>query len=234
MKTQPFWSWFLANEKILRNIHSLSEKGREELLYWFSKHLDYYSPKIGYRFIIPHLSQEPPTLSFSTSGDPELRILIVQLLETAPKLPHWIITASITSLADQDPNYFEKEYCLNSLCCKPSQIKFWTLLIDPETDQFILAIHLHISTNNIDPDLVYETVVAILIDTLGDEKYNHHIEDIIIHNQLPVDEEILELKELKLYLEGYNHRKNNEHPNLLELVPQQRKKTTLHTHPSRN
>ena len=165
--------------------------------------MDYYSPKIGYRFIIPPLSQEPPTLSFSTSGDPKLRILIVQLLETAPKLPHWIITASITSLADQDPNYFEKEYCLNGLCCKPSHIKFWTLLIDPETDQFILGIHLDIPTNNIDPELVHEIVAIILNDTLGDESFERHIEDFIILDQLPDDEEILELKDLKLYLEGY-------------------------------
>src|SRR5690606_16131941 len=98
MKTQPFWHWFTANEKTLRNIHSLSKKGKEELLYWFSKQLDYYSPNIGYRFIIPPLGKELPTLSFSTNGDPELRIRIVQLLENAPKLPNWIITASISSL----------------------------------------------------------------------------------------------------------------------------------------
>lgn len=199
----PFWSWFLANEHILRNIHSLSEKGREELLYWFAKHLEYYSPNIGYRLIIPPENQDLPTLAFSTCGDPEVRALILHLMETAPKFKDWIITASITSLADQDPDYFEKEYCLNGLCCKPSHIKFWTLLIDPETDQFILGIHLDIPTNNIDPELVHEIVAIILKDSLGDENYEHHIEDIIIHDQLPDDEEILPLKELKLYLEGY-------------------------------
>lgn len=199
----PFWLWFLTNEHILRNIHTLSEKGREELLYWFSKHLDYYSPNISFRIIIPPIDQDLPTLSFGASAEPEVRVLLVKLLETAPKLPNWIITASITSLADLDPNYFEKEYCLNGFCCKPSHIKFWALLNDPITDQFIFGIHLDIPTNDKDPDLVYETVVIILKDTLGDEKYERHIEDIIIQNQLPDDEEIRELKELKLYLEGY-------------------------------
>ena len=130
-------------------------------------------------------------------------MLIIQLIETAPEFPDWIIKASITSLAEEDPDYFEKEYCLNGLCCKPSYISFWVALIDPDTDRFILGIYLETPTNNIDPDLVHETVVAILKDILGDKKYNHHIEDIVIHDQIPDDEDILELNELKLYLEDY-------------------------------
>lgn len=107
----------------------------------------------------------------------------------------------MTSLKDHDAYYFQKEYCLNRFCCKPSDLTFWCISIDSDTDQFILGIHLYIPTKDIDSDLVHETAIAILKDTLGDEKYNHHIEDIIIHNEIPDDEEILELKELKLYLE---------------------------------
>jgi|SRR5690554_3783573 len=203
MNTSFFWHWFTANEKRLRKIHNLPESEGNQLLYWFFQHLNYYSPKIGYRIIIPTQTRELPTLDFFSYGDPEVRMLIIQLIETAPEFPDWIIKASITSLAKEDPDYFEKEYCLNGLCCKPSYIRFWVELIDPDTDRFILGIHLDTPANNIDPDLVHETVVAILKDILGDEKYNHHIEDIVIHDQIPHDEDILELNELKLYLEDY-------------------------------
>lgn len=202
MNAHHFWQWFLANETILRNIHSLSDKGREELLYWFSKHLEYYSPKIGYRFIIPPENQDLPTLAFSTCGDPEVGALILHLMESAPKNKDWIITAYITSLADQDPDYFEKEYCLNGICLKPSNIKFLALLIDPDTDQFILGIILDFPINKYDSDLLREIVGIILNDTLGEERFKHYIEDFIIKSQIPQDEELFELKDLKLFLEG--------------------------------
>ena len=200
MKTL-FWPWFLANEKKLRAINTLPESNRKELLYSFSEHLKYYNPNIGYRIIIPPQNRELPTLAFSTSRDPEVRALVLNLMETAPKLKDWIITASINSLADQNPDYFEKEYCLNGICCKPSNIKFWGLSIDPNTGQFILGIIFDFPINNLDPILLYEIVVIMLIDTLGEESYDRYIEDIIIHSEIPEDEDLFELQELKLYLE---------------------------------
>ncbi len=199
----PFWSWFTANEKKLRTIHILSESEGNQLLYWFHQHLRYYSSKIGFQLIISTSSKKLSTLSFSTCGDYEVRQLILNLMEAAPKFPHWIISATLTSLADEDPDFFEKEYCLNGICCKPSNIKFWCHLIDPDTDQFVLGIILDFPIDDMDPELLYEIVGIILTDTLGEEQYEQYIEAFIIHSELPEDEELLELKNLKIYLEGY-------------------------------
>lgn len=197
----PFWSWFTANEKKLRAINRLPENDRHELLYWFSQHLHYYCPKIGHRVIIPHENQGLPTIAFSSSRDPEVRALILNLMETAPKFKDWIITASITSLSDQDPDYFESEYCLNGICCKPSDIKFWAQLADPDTHQFILGIILDFPIDKLDPIRLYEIVEIILNDTLGEERYDRHIEDFIIHPQIPENEDLFNLQDLKQYLE---------------------------------
>jgi len=181
----PFWSWFLANEKTLRNIHSLSDKGREELFYWFSKHLEYYSPHIGYRLIIPPENQDLPTLAFSTCGDPQIRAMVLNLMEIAPKLKDWTISATLTSLVNEDPDFFEKEYCLNGICCKPSNIKFWCHLIDPDTDQFILGIILDFPIDDMDLELLYEIVAIILTDTLGEGKFERFIEDFFFKPNFP-------------------------------------------------
>ena len=199
----PFWSWFTANEKRLSSINTLTESEKDQLLNWFSQHLKYYSSKIGHRLIIPPEIGEPAHLAFATNGCPKDRVLVVKLMEAAPKFPHWIISATLTSLADEDPDYFEKEYCLNGICCKPSDIKFWCHLIDPDTDQFVLGIILDFPIDDMDPELLYEVVGTILTDTLGEEQYEQYIEAFIIHSELPEDEELLELKELKIYLEGY-------------------------------
>src|SRR5690554_2462089 len=199
----PFWSWFTANEKTLRKVHSLSDHEREELLYWFSQHLKYYSTTIGHRLIIPFEVGEPARLSFATYGRPKGRVMVLKLMEAAPKLPYWIISASIPSMSDQDPDYFEKEYCLNGICLKPSGIKFWGMFLDPDTDQFILGICLDFPIHKFDPDLLHEVVAIIITDTLGEEKFERLIEAFFIQTELPKGEELLELKDLKIYLEGY-------------------------------
>jgi len=204
MNSTHFWSWFTANEKQLRSINTLSESKKFELLYWFSQHMKYYNPQIGYRLIIPPLEyQKPAHLSFASYGDPEIRAIVLNLMEIAPKSKDWTISATLTSLANEDPDYFEKEYCLNGICCKPSDIKFWCHLIDPDTDQFVLGIILDFPIDKFDPDLLHEVVAIIITDILGEEKYEQFIEAFIIHSELPEDEELLELKELKIYLEGY-------------------------------
>lgn len=201
MKTSNFWHWFTANENKLRTIHDLTDSERTELQFWLSQHLKYYSPKIGHRLIIPPNGIEKPTLSFSICGDPEVRSLILSLMAEAPTYKNWIIAASLTSLAD-DPDYFDNEYCLNGITLKPSNIKFWGESIDVKKKQFILGIILDFPIDNIDPDLLRQIVRIVLIDTLGESTYNRYIEDFIVHLKIPEDEEIFELYELKMYLEG--------------------------------
>ncbi len=202
MKSSNFWHWFTANEKSLRSINDLSECECTELLFWLSQHLKYYSPKIGHRLIIPPEGQEPPTLSFSTNGDPEARGLILKLMADAPNYQDWIIAASLNSLANEDPDYFEKEYCFEGICCKPSNIKFWGEFIDVEKVKFILGIIFDFHIDNIEPNFLRQIVGIVLIDTLGELIYDRYIEDFIIHSEIPEDEEIFELYDLKMYLEG--------------------------------
>ena len=132
-----------------------------------------------------------------------MRQLILNLIEAAPKFPNWIISATISTLSEEESEYFENEFRLNKISCNVSNLKFWHQLIDPLTNKITLGIIPNFPTAKINPEIVHETVVGILKDFLGEVLYNRHIEDIIIHNQIPDDEEILELKELKLYLEGY-------------------------------
>ena len=122
-------------------------------------------------------------------------------MSDAPKYENWIIAASLTSLAD-DPDYFDNEYCLNGNTLKPSNIKFWGESIDVKKKQFFLGIILDFPIDNIDPDLLRQIVCIVLIDTLGESMYNRFIEDFIVHLKIPEDEEIFELYELKMYLEG--------------------------------
>ena len=202
MKTPSFWLWFMANEKTLKKLHSLSEKKREELMYWFSTHLDYFNPQIGYRLMIPPNSQELPTLAFTTNGDLEARKHILHLMETAPKTKDWIISATITSLAEEDPNYYEKEYCIEGVCCRQSNIKFWGELIDLNTKQLVLGIIFNFPIKEVQPDLLRQIISIVLIDTLGEQLYDRYIKDFIIYTQIPEDEDLFELYELKMYLEG--------------------------------
>src|SRR5690554_4695236 len=203
MKTPSFWLWFIANEKALRGINHLNKRKRSKLIYWFSKHLGYYNPKIGFRLIVPLENQGTPSIAFSAGENIELRPDILHLMKTAPHTKKWIITASLTSLADNDPDYFEKGNYINGIYLKPSNIKFWGLSIHPDTRQFFLGIVLDLPIAKKDENLLYEAVESILIDTLGEERYYHYIEDFCIYSELPEDEDLLSLKDLKQYLEGY-------------------------------
>lgn len=200
MKTPSFWQWFTANEKKLRSLHNLSMCERAELLFWLSQHLKYYSPRIGHRLTIPKNGNEPPTLSFSICGDPEVRGLILDLMAEAPSYQDWIISASLNSLAE-DPDYFEKEYCLEGICCRPSNIRFWAEVADVNTKKFILAIIFTFSISYLEATILKQLVEIILTDTLGESLYHRHIKDFKIHSQVPEKEELFPLYELKIYLE---------------------------------
>ncbi len=202
MKTPPFWHWFLANEKKLRTIHTIPESEGNQLLYWFYQHLRYYSPKIGFQLIIPTSSKKLSTLSLSTCGDYEVRQLILNLIEAAPKTPNWIISATISTLSEEDSEYFENEFRLNKISCNASNLKVWPKHIDPVTNKLILGIIPNFPIAKIDPEIVHETVVEILKDTLGENIYNRHIKDINLHSEIPQDEKLFELRELKLFLEN--------------------------------
>jgi|SRR5690554_829582 len=93
MKTPPFWRWFTANEKKLKQIHSLSKNEQEELLYWLTKHLEYHNPRIKPQLNISADNDGPATLSFSAYSNHEIRASILHLLETAPPYKDWIINA---------------------------------------------------------------------------------------------------------------------------------------------
>ena len=201
MNTTHFWSWFTANEYKLRSLHNLYDNERTELLFWLSQHLKYYSLQIGHRLIIPQEGKEPSTLSFSICGDPEVRGLILKLMSEAPQYENWIISASLKSLANEDQDYFEKEYCLEGICCRPSNIKFWGEVAEVNTKQFILGIVLNFPITHIEPIILKAIVAIILTDTLGESLYHRHIKGFNIHTQIPEDEDLFELYELKLYLE---------------------------------
>ncbi|WP_271393761.1 hypothetical protein [Aequorivita sinensis] len=116
MKTSSFWLWFMANEKTLRGINHLNKRKRNKLIYWLSKHLEYYNPKIGFRLIVPYENQGTPSIAFSAGKNLEVRPHILHLMETAPITKNWIISASLTSLADNgslSQNY--TNFLLNSV-----------------------------------------------------------------------------------------------------------------------
>ncbi len=203
MKTNLFWSWFLANEKKLRSIHTLPESECNQLLFWFYQHLRCYSADIGFQILIKTSSKKRRTLTFSTSSDSEVHQIILNLIQSAPEIPNWIISTTIETLSEDDSEYLENEFNINKASFITSNIKSWIQHIDPVTNKFIVGIILNFQTANINPEIAHLTVVRILKETLGDYIYNHYIENIIIHNQLPNDKEVLELKELKIYLEEY-------------------------------
>src|SRR5690554_4856318 len=125
MNTPPFWNWFQANEKKLRTIHTLPESEGNQLLYWFYQHLRYYSPKIGFQLIISTSSKKLSTLSFSSCGDYEVRQLILNLIEAAPKFPNWIISATISTLSEEESEYLENEFNINKASFITSNLKSW-------------------------------------------------------------------------------------------------------------
>src|SRR5690554_7731519 len=81
MKTPSFWLWFMANEKTLRGINHLNKRKRNKLIYWLSKHLEYYNPKIGFRLIVPYENQGTPSIAFSAGKNLEVRPHILHLAE---------------------------------------------------------------------------------------------------------------------------------------------------------
>jgi|SRR5690554_203210 len=199
MNTQIFWSWFTANEKKLRTIHTIPESEGNQLLYWFHQHLRYYSPKIGFQLIISTSSKKLSTLSFSSCGDYEAHQIILNLIQSAQKIPNWIISTTIETLSEDDSEYLENEININKARIT-SNLKSWIQHIDPVTNKFILEIVLNFPTAKTGPEIVHQTVVRILKEILGDYIYNHQIENIIIHSAIPKDKELFELKDLRLYL----------------------------------
>ncbi|QAA80806.1 hypothetical protein EI546_03265 [Aequorivita sp. H23M31] len=130
-----------------------------------------------------------------------MRQLILNLIESAPKFPNWIISATISTLSEEDSEYFENEFRINKINFNASTIEIWPQHIDPITNKATLGIVLNFPTPQIDPKIVHQTVVEILKDTLREKHYERYIADIIIHSDIPKDEALFELSELKQYLE---------------------------------
>jgi len=202
MKTPPFWRWFSANEKRLRAINTISEREKSEIQHWLSVHLKYYCSKIGHRLTIPSNPDNPARFDFSFSNEPHVRARILKLLETAPDLPNWHFSAKINALIEEYPDYYEEEYCIEGVCCKPSNLKFWVASIDEKTEKLILGITPNFPIDTIDPDALHQVVNTILIDTIGEFLYKRFILKFNIHSHSPQEVKLLGGYELNLYLEG--------------------------------
>ena len=78
----------------------------------------------------------------------------------------------------------------------------WREVAEVNSKQFLLGIVLNFPITHIEPILLKAIVAIILTDTLGESLYHRHIKGFNIQTQIPEDQEIFELYDLKMYLEG--------------------------------
>lgn len=185
-----FWSWFVKNEKRLRNFQSDPDKYLNELFIQVKK------IKAGLA-----IEFEPPqngiiNMTVSANGNPELFQLVRDIVERAPAVKGWKFFA----FRQRMPATAVKEMKLNigQLTLDPAQMKFFPVI---ENQQLNIIIYAKGITEQNYSQVAY--ACFILLDNILGE-YDCTVK---VHNfdfqQMP--DQVAELNDLKPFLElaGY-------------------------------
>ena len=90
-----FWNWFQDNHHLINKSDENSDKDYETALYWLGEFLGYYCPNLIYLIVQNKKGKKSTELIISADSDPEFYGEVIKLVDAAPEISGWKITAFI-------------------------------------------------------------------------------------------------------------------------------------------
>lgn len=90
-----FWNWFQDNHHLICRSNEKTDQEYETALYWLGEFLGYYCPHLIYIVIQKSKGTEESELIISANSDPDYYGEVITLVDAAPKISGWKITAFI-------------------------------------------------------------------------------------------------------------------------------------------
>lgn len=192
---QNFWNWFQDNEQNIYNAIILGINPNEVMEY-FDINLGYVSKKIECFFIKNPSGSQKNQMIFSAYGYRKIFPKIIALGDAAPKLEYFIAQTFIKPLTSENLNQLPEDFhdIIKQIVIKlenydiyKKQVKITLYL--PEKYEF---------ENNFK---AYNLAELALLFTLGEVKFNNHIDDFEVKPFTNNEKGLLSLTELTEFID---------------------------------
>jgi hypothetical protein len=193
---KKFWNWFKQHSKSYSFINQVDSEIKEKLLSDFSKELRKYCDKLY--FEIGGDSEECDELIITAEGNIDYFNQVEHIVNTAPKIDKWIISAFIP------PRDIHFKLNYEGLVLNPEEM--WFMPLENKDSPSAIGISIYLKNYELVKDHdFFESAMYKILDVLLGEKSAASDIEYINFDQLPDDPEedgMIELADLSNYIQS--------------------------------
>lgn len=203
-----FWNWFQDNHHLLSKCEDKASHECETALFWLGEFLGYYCPELIYLITQKRKSIAVTVLIISADSNSDYYGEVIKLVDAAPKIKGWKITAFIQpdmrlvgNLDDKEKPLIFKDVILNR-----AELQFipWD---NNQDDKMILKIYCKQFTIGCKKKH-WELALRIYIQHfIGEINYGNHIAFVELARTYKENENSIYLIDLPYYLETINNQR---------------------------
>lgn len=201
-----FWTWFIDNHMKLKTLRTLKPKDQKHYTFWLDWHLHFYAKGIDYLLVFPKRSKDKAQLIITANGNPQYFEKVEEIINTAPRMNDWTITAFIKPKYEYDEleSGLDKPYVLQDITLKTSELKCTPLKYEGEKKIDMIVYLRNYTVYSQNTNLI-ELIFIMVRDLLGEKSLYQNINFVELA-QLPAHEnaEVIQLYELQFYLDYIN------------------------------
>lgn len=208
--TIPFWSWFRDNNQKLLQLKTSSAPQQREVLYWLNKNLGYYCTELDCVIRFPNASNPIAELVITACGNPDYFLEVIDLVENAPYIPNWKITAFVKACQNRDQIFqgLDTPIIMRDISLKSSEIKFRPLYYDAISRKADIIIYIKNYTLYCNNKMLFRAVYYIMQNLFGEKSLYHNINFVQIAPLPENDNDLLHLYDFEGYLELLHQKYN--------------------------
>jgi hypothetical protein len=143
-KINTFWNWFQDNNQTIKNLINETPINQKNINFWINKNLSYYCKEIDFIIIFPKQSNNKIEFIITANGNPEYYSQVMELIDNAPILKHWKLTAFIqpSHRIEQCINKMDADYIFQDIILKTDELKFLTIEYKQSSEKIDMIISL--------------------------------------------------------------------------------------------
>lgn len=210
-----FWNWFQDNHHLISKSDENANQYYETALYWLGEFLGYYCPHLIYIVIQKSKGTEESELIISANSDPDYYGEVITLVDAAPKIIGWKITAFIQPCPEllDDFEGDNKPFIFQDIILTAEDLLFipWD---NDQNDKMILKIYCRQFTMGCKKKHWEKALHIYIQQFIGEINYGNHIAFVELARKYKETKHSIHLYDLPFYIETINtERRFNEKSN---------------------
>ena len=201
-----FWTWFQDNEHLLNNRKDKDHEKEESALYWLGEFLGYYCPNLIYLIVQNKKGKKNAELIISADSDPDFYGEVIKLVDAAPEILGWKITAFIQPSPQLwgEINENVKPFIFPDIMLNRGELLFipWENQLN---DKMILRIYCRQFTIGCNKKHWEKALHIYIQHLLGEITYGNHIAFVEIARKFKETKNSIYLYDLPYYIETINN-----------------------------